>query len=253
MNIFRLKSNLSLLQKVSLAGLFIALVAILQKIIAINYIPGLPFVRLSFGGPALIIFSSVLLGPWFGALVGAGSDLLGYVIFDMSGSAWFPQITAIYTLLGFLGYFVFELVRSIYNKKLIAIIEGGIFAAFYACILVYLLTKQGLDLWVKIVAPLALFLLFAGLITFIIVYDKKVKFELGYNVYQLSLCNFILDALVLLAFGSLMKAWCFGFGIYVMIVVCQMIVMFFNVAFNTIVLSLLIKVGKKYLRYEIKE
>lgn len=250
MSIFKIKSNLTILQKICLAGLFIAMVTILQKVIAINYIPGLPFVRLSFGGPALIVFSSILLGPWFGALVGAASDILGYFIFDMSGSAFFPQITAIYTLLGFSAYFVFQLVRSIYNKKLIIIIEGICFAAFYGFVAYYLFAQTTIDLWIKIVALASLLLLFAALIVFIVLYNKKVKFELGYNVFQMSLCCFLLEVVVLLIFGCLMKACAFGFEILPLIVTCQIIVMFFNIAFNTITLSLLLKVGKKYIRYE---
>ena len=77
-----IKSNLSLVQKICLAGIFIPLVAIFQKVFAINYISIIPFVRISFGGAALIIFSSILLGPWFGLFVGAMSDIVGFFIFD---------------------------------------------------------------------------------------------------------------------------------------------------------------------------
>ena len=90
------KTNLSVVQKITLAGLFMALTAVLQKVVAINYLAFAPFVRISFGGPALIIFSSILLGPIYGAFVGLGSDLLGYLIFDIRQFPLYPQITAIY-------------------------------------------------------------------------------------------------------------------------------------------------------------
>lgn len=76
------KTNLSVIQKICLAGLFIALIVILQKVVAINYLAFAPFIRVSFGGPALIIFASILLGPIYGGLIGMASDLLGYLIFD---------------------------------------------------------------------------------------------------------------------------------------------------------------------------
>ena len=76
------KTNLTVIQKICLSGLFMALIVILQKVVAVNYLAFAPFVRISFGGPALIIFASVLLGPIYGALIGMGSDLLGYLIFD---------------------------------------------------------------------------------------------------------------------------------------------------------------------------
>ena len=253
MKLFKLKYNLTLLQKICLAGLFTALVTVLQKVTAVNYLPALPFVRVSFGGPAMIIFSSIFLGPLFGALVGAGSDLLGYVIFDIKAYPLFPQITAIYALLGFSAYFVFIFVKSIYNKKAIMFIESICFALFLGGVTYYVVSRQNLDLWIKIVAPTSLLILFAGLITFIVLYNKKVKFELGYNVFQISLCSFILEVVVLLLFGSLMKAWAFGFGSYVLIFVCQTIVLFFNVTFTTIVLSLLLKVSKRYLKVDTDE
>ena len=72
-----IKTNIPIVHKICLAGLIMALVVVLQKVVAINYIPVIPFVRLSLGGPALIIFASVLLGPIYGMLIGIGSDLLG--------------------------------------------------------------------------------------------------------------------------------------------------------------------------------
>ena len=123
MKINWIKTNLSPIQKICLAGLFTALAVIMQKVVAVNYIPVLPFVRVSFCGPALIIFASILLGPIYGALVGAASDLLGYLVFDPRTYPPFFQITLIYALLGLGSYFVFSLVRSIKNKKLMAVVE----------------------------------------------------------------------------------------------------------------------------------
>ena len=103
-----IKINIPVIQKICITGLFIALTMILQKVVAVNYIAAFPFVRLSLGGPALIIFASIMLGPLYGALVGAGSDLLGYIAFDIKAYPLYPQITAIYTLLGFAAYFIFS-------------------------------------------------------------------------------------------------------------------------------------------------
>ena len=113
MKIHWIKTNLTVIQKICLSGLIMALVVILQKVVAINYLAFAPFVRISLGGPALIIFASVLLGPVYGLLIGAASDLLGYLVFDPRTYPPFLQITAIYALLGFVSYFVFSLVFSI--------------------------------------------------------------------------------------------------------------------------------------------
>ena len=106
-------------QKICLAGLLTALATILQKILAVNYLAALPFFRISFGAPAVIVLSSIFLGPFYGAAVGAFSDILGYYAFDMSSFGYMPQITLIYLLLGFSGYFVYMLIDKLKNEELV--------------------------------------------------------------------------------------------------------------------------------------
>lgn len=250
MKLFKIRSNLTQLQKISLAGILIAIIMLLQKVIAVNYIPGLPWVRLSFGGPALIIFSSIFLGPWYGLLIGTASDIFGFFFFDASGFGIMPQITAIYSVLGFASYFIFEAVRNIRNKKVIVLLECLSFAAFLAAITMYLITSSTLETWIKIAFPIGAALLTAGLMAFVFIYNKRFTFELGYNVFQISLFAFLAEVLVLLLFGSLMKAWAFGWGTYLVIFISQTLVTFFNVAMDTVVISLLIKVSKKYMTYK---
>ena len=252
MKLFRLRNKLSLLQKVCLSGLLIAIIMLLQKIIAINYVPGLPFVRISLGGPALIIFSSIFLGPWFGMLIGFASDLFGYFFFDASGGGLLPQITAIYTLLGFLPYFIYELVRKIYSKKVIITIECLTFAGFLGAVTWYLATNTSLDLVIKIGFPIGLLVLTIALVVFVFIFDRRYKFELGFNVFQISFGAFISEVLVLLLFGCLMKAWAFGFSIYLLIFMCQTLVLFFNVAMETVLISILFKLTKKYMSYNVE-
>ena len=144
-----IKYNLSVVQKICLAGIFIPLIAIFQKVFAINYISIIPFVRVSFGGPALIIFASILLGPWFGLLVGAMSDIVGFFIFDpkMFGSMPFFQITAIYALLGFSSYYVFKWIHKIKSKKLMLIIELSTFAVLLVAVTLFVLLNNDITLY----------------------------------------------------------------------------------------------------------
>ncbi|NLJ40165.1 MAG: folate family ECF transporter S component [Clostridiales bacterium] len=68
------------IRKISLAGLFIALSVILARFLAGDMIiGGLSVLRISFG-PIPIYLSGILLGPVHGAIVGALSDGLGYII-----------------------------------------------------------------------------------------------------------------------------------------------------------------------------
>ena len=250
--------KLSIVQKIALAGIFIVLVAIFQKILAINYIPVVPFLRISFGGPALIIFSSILLGPWFGLLIGAASDLIGFFIFDPKISSPYPmfQITFIYALLGFLSYFIFKWFSQIKSEKKMFYLELGTFIAILIAITLYFALSDTIVLYnkpnaisleMKIWIPIASLILLSALFVFIVLVDKSFKKKnLKVSVYKVSFCSFIIEVLVMLLFGSLMKWW--GFLAFyptpwISIFIIQLMVGFFNIPFNTVVISYMLLIS----------
>ena len=249
-----IKTNIPVIQKICLTGLFIALSMILQKVIAVNYISAFPFIRLSFGGPALIIFSSILLGPVYGALVGAGSDLLGYIAFDIKAFPLYPQITAIYALLGFAAYFVFSFITSIKNRKLMLGIEIGSLAAIWVAVSLFVIlnneitvmsTTHHIDTIVKILVPAISGVIFIGLIIFSILYKGKDDKPV-FTPLHICFASFICDFFILVLFGSLMKALSFGTATFMAIILCQALVMFFNVMLDTFFISVFQKYTKKY-------
>ena len=254
MKIHWIKSNLTVIQKICLSGLFIALVTVLQKVVAVNYLAFAPFVRLSFGGPALIIFASVLLGPVYGLFIGAFSDLLGYLIFDPRIYPPYLQITAIYALLGFVSYFVFSLVFSIKNRKALTIIEIGVMVAIWLSVSLYVLINKEIKLFsstyeltplIKSLVPAISGLILLSIILLSLFY--KPKYENG-RISALHICfaSFICDFFVLVVFGSVMKAWAFGFATFLAIIVCQLLVMFFNVLIDTFFITTFQRFTKKY-------
>ena len=254
MHIKWIKTNLSPIQKICLAALFMALTVILQKVLAINYLAFAPFVRLSFGGPALIIFSSILLGPVYGAFVGLGSDLLGYLVFDPRTYPPYLQITAIYTLLGFVSYFVFSLVFSIKNRKAMFIIETASFVAIWLAITLFVILNKQITLFTstydipllgKILIPSISGLIFVGLLVFSALYKSKDDNPV-INPLHICFASFICDFFVIVLFGSVMKAWAFGFATYLAILLCQAIVLFFNVMLDTIFITTFQRFTKKY-------
>lgn len=256
---FFIKSSFSIVQKICLAGLFIALATIFQKAFVIN-IPVLPFFRISFGGPAIIIISSILLGPWFGFLVGAASDLLGYLIFDTKAYMPFIQITAIYALLGFVSFFVFCLIRKFSNKKLSEIILYGVLGVlFVSTTLVFSLNSSlslggnvySFELWARILIPSLSLALFGLLILFIKLFDRhlnKKNVVPVFNVYQVATASLILEVVVMILFGSLMKATAFSMSLYPIILLCQIIVAFVNVPLNTAFISYIIYITRRYFK-----
>lgn len=244
-------NKLSLTSKICLAAIFIVLATICQKVVAINYIAVIPFLRISFGGPAVIIFSSILLGPWFGLLVGLGSDVLGYFIFDPKNNAFFPQITAIYALLGFVSFFIFIFVKKLIGEKVIKVIAPTFIGlALISVILTIWLapslklygTTYSLELWQKISITSGLVVLTIALVVFILLYARKNK---EINVYQVSFSLLLIEIIVMVMFGTLMKGLAFGFATYPVILLCQIIVLFVNIPLNTVLISLLSKIIKR--------
>ena len=253
------KYNLSIVQKICFAGIFIPLVAIFQKVFAINYISIIPFVRISFGGPALIIFASIILGPWFGALVGILSDLIGFFIFDpkMFGSLPFFQITAIYGLLGFSSYFVFKWINKIKNVKVMSIIEVSTFLAFLIAVTLFVNLSDSITLYGveyefttlhRILIPVILFilLLLLSLFVFLINIHFKNK-DIKISVFNVSFSCFILEVVVMLIFGTIMKTWAFSSTTFLAIFLSQLAVLFFNIPLNTILISYLMTITRRVL------
>lgn len=252
------RNNLDQISKIALAGLFIAIAVILQKVLAINYIPIIPFVRISPGGPAIIIFSSILLGPWYGLLVGAASDIIGYALFDASGFGFFPTITLIYAVLGLLPYFVFSLFKKVRSNKISLSFIIAFMIISLTIVSVVLFANDTLTLFsnaysitllMRILIPSIMILLFVCLLVFIIWYNRKVRAsneDLPLYPAQTSFALIIVELVVMVIFGSLMKAIAFGFETFWVILFSQLIIMFVNIPLNTIVITILVKVMSKH-------
>lgn len=245
--------NLSMTQKIALAGIFIILIALFQKIFAVNYIPVLPFVRISFGGPALIIFSSILLGPWFGLLVGAASDIVGFYIFDpkMFGSAPFFQITFIYALLGFASFFVYKLFQTIKNEKLLLSIEVVVFIILLVGLTLFSALDYDVNLALvyRILIPVgSLILLGLTLFTQLFLSRFFKKREININVFSIGFACFVIELTIMVGFGVLMKWWAFSGSTFLIILVSQIIVAFFNIPLNTFLVSYIMYLSNKLIK-----
>ena len=245
--------DLTIVQKIALAGIFIVLVALFQKVFAVNYIPVLPFVRISFGGPALIIFASILLGPWFGMLVGAASDIIGFYMFDpkLMGSVPLFQITLLYALLGFGSYFIYKLVTLIKNEKVMLTIESCFFVLLLIGVSLFfvLYKNDSFLLWQRILIPVVSLNLLALTIfvqLFLTKYFKKKEMEV--SPIHVGFASFIIEMTIMLCFGVAMKTWAFGSGMFLIILVSQVVVAFFNIPLNTFLVSYIMYLSKRLIK-----
>ena len=245
--------NLSITQKIALAGIFIILIALFQKVFAVNYIPVLPFVRISFGGPALIIFSSILLGPWFGLLVGAASDIVGFYIFDpkMFGTAPFFQITFIYALLGFASFFIYKFFLLVKNERLMFIIESITFSILLVGLSLFAALDYNVNLEIvyRVLIPVVSFILL-GLTIFTQVFVSRFfkKREIEVNVTSVGFACFVIEMTIMVAFGVLMKWWAFSGSTFIVILVSQIIVAFFNIPLNTFLVSYIMYLSNRLIK-----
>lgn len=105
-----LDRELSHVQRVTLTAMFLALAVVSTMLFKL--IPSGPFVFLRFSlTPTIVIFSSLVLGPLYGAFVGIGSDLLpAFLVPTGTGTPNF-LVTIVYALLGIAPYFLFQLLR----------------------------------------------------------------------------------------------------------------------------------------------
>ena len=188
------------------------------------------------------------------------SDVLGYFLFDPKSFSFFPQITAIYTVLGFVSGLIFYLFKYIKKDAIVYSITGAVFVGLLAFVTIYLFsnvnlqlygTVYQLELWQKIVIPAVLFVLLCGLFISMVIINKKYKKEnLIVSPTSIFLSCFVLEVSVMVLFGTLMKGLAFGFQTYPMILICQIIVLFINVPLNCWLLILLFRITNRYYKRE---
>lgn len=102
--------KLNSVQKITFAAMFLVFNIIAINISAYISIPGFSFVRPSLS-PAIVMFSSLFLGPFYGALIGAGGDALAILMRAQVGS-FNPLITVLYGLLGVLPWALEKLTKN---------------------------------------------------------------------------------------------------------------------------------------------
>lgn len=240
--------KISPVAKISLSGLILALTIIFTRFLSIQNIPFIPFVRISLG-PALIIFSSIFLGPLYGAVIGGASDILGILLVPNAlGYSINPWFTLIYTVLGILPWCVFTLFKKIKSEKVSLISIIAVLAALWIFILVYGLTHTTIhnytfSIGLKIAIFAVTFVLLALTGVGILLIKKKFDSD-GISVNNVAITCLVSETLVMLIANSIVKSLFFEVDIIV-VLFFSAIVFFIDIPLNTIVVSYLLKLANK--------
>ncbi|MCR4562228.1 MAG: ECF transporter S component [Bacilli bacterium] len=208
MNRFGLKP----VQKITLAALMLALALASTYVAKLFTVPNFTFIRFSLT-PTIILFSSMVLGPFYGMIVGAFSDLIPALTFP-TGEFNF-LITIVYGFMGVLPWILQILVRKIHSERLSMIILYSLFLVTFVGLTIFLAFDHSLDenfsKYPSFFKPLLIGLMFVVFLTTGVglyfvnrVYKKKDRGSGSYlSPYQIGLISSVCELLLMVFFKSL--------------------------------------------------
>ncbi len=238
--------KVSEVRRMVLAGLLLALTIIFTRFLSIQYIPGIPFTRISLG-PCMIIFASLLLGPIYGGAVGGLSDLFGILMVpNAQGYSINPLITVCYTLLGIVPWLVYKLVLKIKSERVEYIALISVLFAFTIFVTIVTLTiYQDLKLWVKLVIIIGSSVISVASVFLVPLINRFFKKkDSTIKVYKIGFTSAIVEFVVLFLLNSFAKAYYFQTDV-LFIMFCQGVAFFINILLDTFLISYLIFILKR--------
>jgi ECF transporter S component (folate family) len=212
-------STSQLIRKITLSGMLIAIAIILERVISIPI--GLTN-RIAFGS-AVVIASSLIVGPFYGMIVGASTDIFGFMLFNTTGLAFTPFVTVGYVVLGFLPYFLYRLFQGPMFKRFgVQILLGlltliSAYAIYFAYANDSFTFRNGPEVLVieldqvafRIVGPIVLITVFFGFVGFIQWLKNFTKFQV-LKPMTVALMVFIVEILITIIWGGLWRSIYFG-------------------------------------------
>lgn len=98
-------------KKIVISSLLIAISIVLTRVFSTYLmIAGVPGARLAIGYVPIIL-AGIILGPYYGAMVGAIADVLGFFLAPVG--VYFPLITLTSALVGILPYVIYTLTKKL--------------------------------------------------------------------------------------------------------------------------------------------
>ena len=251
--------KLTILQRMTLTALMITLYMVATRFIMV---PVTDFVRLS-AGVAILIFSSILLGPISGAVVGIAGDLLGIAIAPYLGMAYNPFMTISYGLMGATPGLIMMLFRKVKGKDLIySILFFALLSVIVISLTVYMATAKEITLFnhlfkinlaARIVVPIMAFILMGlfGLFTYALNRRFKKRREQYPNLaspYQISFIVVVIEVVFTLFINVFAKMWLMGFYNFEIIFFPSLFIAFIYLPVNTLIVTYLCFLAVKTIR-----
>lgn len=208
-------STSQLIRKITLSGMLIAIAIILERVISIPI--GLTN-RIAFGS-SVVIASSLIVGPFYGMIVGASTDIFGFMLFNTTGLAFTPFVTVGYVVLGFLPYFLYRLFQGPMFKRFGVHILLGLLTLIstYAIYFAYandtftfrngpeeVLVIELDQVAFRIVGPIVLITVFFGFVGFIQWLKNFTKSQV-LKPMTVALMVFIVEILITIIWGGLWR------------------------------------------------
>ena len=248
----------SILQRMTLTALLFAFSVIATRFIGV-YVT--PFVRLS-AGVAITIYSSVLLGPISGAIVGVGGDLMGAFLIPYAGLAINPLMTVSYGLMGATPGLIMMLFKHFKNKERIySILFFALLGVIFISLTIYTSISNSVTLFnhefvfnlaSRIVTPIVALILFIllALFTYFLNRHFKKKREMYSNLpspYQVSFIVLIIEVVFTLFVNVLAKMW-FSELPFEIIFFPSLFIAFIYIPLNTLIVTYLCLLSVKTIR-----
>jgi ECF transporter S component (folate family) len=213
-----------LIRRITLSGMLIALAIILERFLSIPI--GLTN-RIAFGS-AIVIASSLMVGPFYGMIVGAATDIFGFMIFNATGLVFTPFVTVGYVVLGFLPYFLYRAFQGrFFQRNGMFLLQGLLlFISFYAIYFAFanetFTFRNGPEVilveldqfWFRIVGPIVLLSVFIGFAYFV-QWLKKFTLTSSIAPMTIAISVFIVEVLVTIIWGGLWRSIYFGASLWV--------------------------------------
>lgn len=246
------------LQKMTLTAMLLALSIIATRFIGV-YVT--PYVRLS-AGVSITMFSSILLGPISGAVIGGVGDILGILIYNPSNVAINPIITFTYALMGATPGLLMILFRKFKNRDKIGFITLNAFLLIiWTTIFIFVMVSNSVTMFNHTFAFNTLARILIPIISFIIIilislftyflnrhFKNKIKDDPRIpSPYQIAFIVLFIEVVFTLFINTGAKALFYGVD-FAIIFFPALFLAFIYIPFNTLIVTYLCLLASKTIR-----